>query len=207
MTNIKQDYFGYDLYHAMYSGNLFERIWHKTRVKKILNAFEYSGKKILEIGCNSGPVLIPLLQKGYDATGFDISKDDIKKAKEYASENNIKKTPLCVGNGHAIPFQNDTFDLALMIDLFEHTSNPQGIANESYRVLKKGGKALVAVPWGLHPVWNPSIKKIMSGRTNIDEAPDNFLSFKEIKNIFSKFQLEQISLKVYFAWIMAIFTK
>ena len=80
MADVKKDYFGYDLYQAMHNGNLFERFWHKTRLNKILKTFDYSGKKVLEIGCNAGPVMIPLLKKGYDITGIDISKEDIFKA-------------------------------------------------------------------------------------------------------------------------------
>ena len=144
MSEIKKDYFGYDLYQAMHNGNFFERVWHKTRLNKILNSFDYSGKKILEIGCNAGPVMIPLLKGGHDVTGIDISKEDILKAQEYSKENNIEYAPLCVSNALALPFKNETFDIALMIDLFEHTSNPQGIADECYRILKKNGKAFIA---------------------------------------------------------------
>jgi len=207
MTKIKKDCFGYDLYYAMHKGNIFERVWHKTRIKRLLKSLDYRNKKIIEIGCNTGPVMIPFLKNGYNITAIDISKDDVFKARNNIIENGIKKSNLCAANASFIPFKDNTFDTALLIDLLEHTSRPDIIAEEVHRILKEEGKALVAVPWKMHPVWNPFIKKVMSGRKNIDEVPDNFLSFKDLKNIFCEFKLEEISLKVFFAWILAIFKK
>lgn len=191
----------------MHKGNIFERTWHKSRIKRLLKSLDYKNKRIIEIGCNTGPVMIPFLKGGYNITGVDISKNDVLKAKNNILENRIEKPNLYVANASSLPFKDNTFDIALMIDLLEHTSKPDVIATEAYRILKKRGNALVAVPWKMHPVWNPAVKKIMSGRKNIDEAPDNFLSFKDLENIFCKFKLEKISLKVFFAWILAVFEK
>lgn len=52
-------------------------------------AFEANGK-ILEPMCGSGRFLIPLLQKGYDVTGFDTSSHMLEACKEKCSFGNLE---------------------------------------------------------------------------------------------------------------------
>lgn len=47
-------------------------------LKQIFN----KNQKIIEFGCGTGRTLIPLLKSGYKISGFDFSKNMIKKAKE-----------------------------------------------------------------------------------------------------------------------------
>ena len=78
--------FDYDLDKARLHGNIFERIFHENRLHFWLSAVDYSGKKVLDVGCNTGILLIPLLEKGVDIKGVDISKEDVSKARK-----NLKK--------------------------------------------------------------------------------------------------------------------
>jgi SAM-dependent methyltransferase len=51
-----------------------------------------------------------------------------------------------------IPFKSDAFDTVLLADVLEHTHEPQNVFNESSRVLRRGGKLLLFVPfmYGIH---------------------------------------------------------
>jgi len=51
-----------------------------------------------------------------------------------------------VGSADAIPFPDESFDSVLCTQVFEHLKYPQRSAKEIYRILKKGGSALVTVP-------------------------------------------------------------
>lgn len=51
-----------------------------------------------------------------------------------------------VGSIYDIPFGEETFDSLVSTQVFEHLAYPQKGAAEMYRVLKKGGYALVTVP-------------------------------------------------------------
>ena len=42
---------------------------------------QYQVKTILEIGCGSGRLTVPLLEEGYEVTGLDFSKEMLKKCK------------------------------------------------------------------------------------------------------------------------------
>ena len=138
---------------------------------------------------------------------MDISEIDVKKGKAYLMDKHLPTNRLCVGDASNIPFSANSFDVVLMVDLLEHTSSPQLIVNEIFRILKPCGKVLVATPWQHHPVWNPCVKKMMSGRNNIDEVPDIFQSRKDLRRLFVNFHEEYLGLKVFLAWLVAVYKK
>lgn len=45
-----------------------------------------------------------------------------------------------------IPFDNESFDTLICIHVLEHIQDDEKAINEIYRILKKGGKAILAVP-------------------------------------------------------------
>ena len=49
-----------------------------------------------------------------------------------------------VANGHKLPFDKETFELVTCVETLEHDSNPFKTLDEIYRVLKPGGKVLLA---------------------------------------------------------------
>ena len=199
--------FSYDLRAAMLHGKLPERLFHKRRLKTLLNAYDYSGKKILDFGCNTGTILIPFIEKGYDVVGLDISKNDIYKAKEYLAEDNLQ-ADLVLGDGKNSPIKDNSFDLILAIDLLEHVGDPEKVVAEIWRMLKGGGTVLVTVPWKYHPVVRFSlIRKLLSSRKTIDEAPDIPYTASMLDRLFEKFKVEKRSLKFYYVVIFATYKK
>lgn len=48
-----------------------------------------------------------------------------------------------VADAHNLPFGDEVFDAAIVLNAFEHYSNPQQAVAELYRVLKPGGKLLI----------------------------------------------------------------
>ncbi|MCL2407278.1 MAG: class I SAM-dependent methyltransferase [Defluviitaleaceae bacterium] len=46
-------------------------------VKFILSAIGDEPKRVLEVGCGDGRILVPLAQAGHDVTGFDVNKEDL----------------------------------------------------------------------------------------------------------------------------------
>ena len=51
------------------------------------------------------------------------------------------------------PLSNQSYDFALCINVLEHIFNYQNVISETYRILKPGGQAIVAVPFliQVHP--------------------------------------------------------
>ena len=53
----------------------------------------------------------------------------------------------CVGDGHDIPFANNTFDSVICVAVLEHVHNPEKVVSEMIRVLKPGGILYAEVPY------------------------------------------------------------
>ena len=97
--------------------------------------------KILEIGCGTGRVVFELNRQRYDVIGTDISREAIAYGlKKY---NDIK---LQVQPAEKLEFTNETFDVVLSFDLFEHIAEVDKHISEVYRVLRPNGLYLFQTP-------------------------------------------------------------
>lgn len=136
--------------------------WFEGRRELILNLIkDIPYNNILEIGCGSGELSKYL--KNYN--GIDISE----------------KTPFIVGNAHNLPFEDNSFDLILLLDLLEHTDD-KIVMKEVYRVLKPNGHVIITVPtfmflWSQHDIDNHHKKRYRRGELTLNK-------FKIIKETY-----------------------
>jgi 2-polyprenyl-3-methyl-5-hydroxy-6-metoxy-1,4-benzoquinol methylase len=99
------------------------------------------GDRILEIGCGIGSVVAELTMHGFDVTGTDISREAISYGlKKYGDIN------LLVQPAEMLEFENETFDVVLSFDLFEHIAHIDKHVSEVFRVLRPGGYYLFQTP-------------------------------------------------------------
>lgn len=84
------------------------------------------GNKTVDIACGEGIIekLAP------DTVGVEFSLNALKKAKA----NGVKY--LVLADAHALPFRDDSFDIAISAGSLEHFANPQLAINEMARVSK-----------------------------------------------------------------------
>lgn len=95
--------------------------------------------KILEIGCGPG-ALAGALRRWYptaEIMGVDLDSAFIAFAKE-----NEKGVTFLEGDAAALPFEDETFDVAISNTVSEHIA-PDAFFGEQMRVLNKGGVCLV----------------------------------------------------------------
>lgn len=105
--------------------------------------------RILDQGCGDGSVAINYLPEISDKILMDISKSAVK----LANENLVKKsasrnTRIVAASVLNLPFKRCTFELLInlgVIQYFNKTDRVK-ISDEIFRVLKKNGKAFIAVP-------------------------------------------------------------
>lgn len=105
-------------------------------------AGELKGKRILDVGCGRGEVVLYCLRRGAEACGVDYSADALLLARQGAGD---EPGRFQRADARYLPFQNATFDLALMLDIVEHLY-PAELAlalADVRRVLKPGGKLIV----------------------------------------------------------------
>ncbi len=125
--------------------------WNRLRQKPVELAKELANTwnpgKILDIGCGNARNLKPFLEKGFECTGIDSSKELIKLAK------NTKKAKFLYANAVKLPFPDASFDYVICLAVLHHLKpkNHEKALSEIKRVLKPGGKAAIAVWNKLQP--------------------------------------------------------
>jgi SAM-dependent methyltransferase len=200
------DGFGHDLYHAQFHGNVFERVFHSNRIATLLRLITQElalpdNVQMLDIGCNTGPMLIPLRRQGYDIVGIDISIDDVQQAERYLGERQLPANRLSVADGTSLPFRDQSFDAILLVDILEHTDAPERIVAETKRLLRPGGIAIATVPWAYHPyVRYTWMRKLLSSRTTIDEHPDAPFKLEMLESLFVD-GFESLCTRLVFHWV------
>ncbi|MDW7731549.1 MAG: class I SAM-dependent methyltransferase [Methanolobus sp.] len=104
--------------------------------------------RILDIGCGTGKVSIPLLSQGFLVAGVDINTEALKIARSFSRSQNCHQIPLFVKcNATALPFDGSAFDIVIM-QAFLTTIVSKGdrakVVREACRVLKPQGHLYLA---------------------------------------------------------------
>ncbi len=102
-------------------------------IDELLRRYNRQSGKILDAGCGEGVLVEKYAQQGWDILGVDKNY-----ASQYVQEGSLT----------ALPFEDNTFDTVLCLDVLEHLYyNEQGVAlKEIRRVLKPGGIILFSCP-------------------------------------------------------------
>lgn len=99
------------------------------------------GGHILEIGCGNGKTAAMLISEGFKVTGVDFSEAAVEMCRETLGE---KGTFECA-DAIDLPFDDDSFDGALMFHVLEHLDDGERkkAISEIRRVLKPDAHLLV----------------------------------------------------------------
>lgn len=90
--------------------------------------------KLLDIGCAYGFSLNVARRAGFDVWGNDLNREAVKYARETINTANVVP-----GYLKDINYENNFFDVAMMLGTIEHFQNPQDETKEAWRILKPGG--------------------------------------------------------------------
>ena len=103
-------------------------------------------QNIIDVGCGIGGSTLHLAQKfGSTATGITLSPVQASRAKERAVEASLdSRVRFEVANALEMPFADHSFDLLWSLESGEHMPDKAKFLQECYRVLKPGGKMILA---------------------------------------------------------------
>ncbi len=126
------------LYDALQKIDWYYQEW-KWEYQRVLDAFGGPGS-LLEIGCGKGVFLKRMQAAGKQCAGLELSDDAV----EAGRRNNVhihKSTIEEYAPGH-----EETYDVVCSFQVLEHIAEVDAFISSCLRVLKKGGKFIVAVP-------------------------------------------------------------
>ena len=112
----------------------FDASYHELIQHRYITSFQFTDEvlkvippngSILDVGAGDGRRVKFLREKGYTSTGTDINKAC------------IDGDVVVGGDIMKLPFENDSFDITLCIDVLEHLKDPLGALRELLRVAKK----------------------------------------------------------------------
>ena len=108
----------------------------------LVSGYSKPGSQILEIGGGNGLAARLLNQLGYHVISTDISLLFLKDAKKWNNE----KLTYAVCDALDLPFKTESFDVVCSSELIEHVPDAERALSEMARVVKKGGKIIIAGP-------------------------------------------------------------
>ena len=98
--------------------------------------------KVLEIGLGWGTVSQKIMEAGAKFFGLDIAENPVEMSKHRMKLLSVQGTAI-QGSYLENDFESDFFDFVVSIGCFHHTGNIKKCIDETYRILKPGGIAII----------------------------------------------------------------
>ncbi|MCL4265268.1 MAG: methyltransferase domain-containing protein [Anaerolineae bacterium] len=95
--------------------------------------------RVLEIGCGTGAVSRILAQKPAVAQVIGIDPSPVFIARARTLSQGIPNLSFEEGDGRALPFDADAFDVAVVHQALSHVPQPEQLVAEGFRILRPGG--------------------------------------------------------------------
>ncbi|MEI9958754.1 MAG: class I SAM-dependent methyltransferase [Ferruginibacter sp.] len=126
-TNNDYDKDNSNYLHANPTWHVEDSPWKATQILKLIERNKLQPKSVVEIGCGAGEILNQLQQRLPDKTirfsGYEIAPDAFKLAQTRQNESLHFYQDDLLQN-------NNTYDLLLMIDVFEHVEDYIGFVRK-----------------------------------------------------------------------------
>lgn len=107
----------------------------------LLASLDLDGKDVLDIGCGiGGPARTMAVRGRARVTGVDLTPQFIEAARALSAMTGMTdKVRFVVGSATALPFADESFDLATLIHVGMNIPDKSGLFHEAARVLREGG--------------------------------------------------------------------
>lgn len=146
--------------------------FYYQNLKKLLKTKIQAQKKVLEVGCGTGDLLVSLNpKKGY---GFDISSEMVKRAAKKHKEANLTFTT---------SWPSGKFEYIFLSDVIEHLENPAAVFLKLAERMDKRSHLVITMA---NPIWEPVLMIAEKLGLKMPEGPHNRISGEKMTKIMKK---------------------
>lgn len=162
--------------HINFESRRQENYYHKMKDRYEFNLNHVStnelGARILEVGAEPYQLPVAYQELGYEVVGLDLDPDRGSSVIENHNLD-IRQTDI---NQDRFPLEENSFDMVVFSEVFEHLFRPLHALGEIHRVLRPGGTLLITTP-NLYRLGN--IVRFISG----DGFDDAFGQWEKLERI------------------------
>lgn len=182
-----------------HSKNPLKKICIKLFTEKIVKIiFQLKIENILDVGCGEGYIMREVLKNILDIKidGLDVAGHSIEFGKKI-----LPNCQFTQGNITNMPYNNNSYDLLMALEVLEHLKTPELALRELKRVTNN--YCLISVP--LEPYF--SLGNLLSGKNikQFGKEPEHlqFWNKKQIVNLVSQY-FNILSVTVSFPWTIIL---
>ena len=119
----------------------------------ILTLLKYknSRARVLDLGCGIGLNTVSLAKVFPQTIACDVDKKVKLAVDDFLAKFKLK-TPIIIYDGKKLPFKNNSFDLVVCNEVYEHAPNTNQLLKEIKRVMKSDGILNITAPNKLWPI-------------------------------------------------------
>ena len=117
--------------------------WEWERRRALLLAEARASERVLDLGCGAGRFVAALRDAGADPVGVEIAEAALERARRNAPGADLR---LIEPDG-SLPLDHASVDLVWCSEVLEHVADTAHLLLEVRRVLRRGGRMLVTVPF------------------------------------------------------------
>lgn len=175
------------LHYGFWDETVSNRLQAITRENEVLAdlAGVESGEVVLDAGCGVGGSGL-WLSRNRNATvyGLNITPSQLTKAQKIATKSEAKPTlGFVVGDYQQLPFKADSVYVYWSLESVEHSTDPEKMIKEAFRVLKPEGRIVIAGTFkGRESLTLRELRQLQTG-TEVAGCFNEFRTANEIKLI------------------------
>jgi ubiquinone/menaquinone biosynthesis C-methylase UbiE len=107
-----------------------------------LDAIDFQGKRVLEIGLGQGADSEQIIRRGAIWSGLDLTPESIERVSARLQLRGLPYERLECGSALAMPFHDSSFDIVFSHGVLHHIPDVKAAQREIARVLKPGGRLI-----------------------------------------------------------------